>query len=303
MVVVPTYGQPADEGARFAGPTRRTVCAVTIEIIVFADNDDDTGMFGTPADLQSRLKWEAGKVHSSLRTGGEVLVVIGGTTLLVGGGVAWTGGGAGVAVGGAAIATVGGLAAWLGSLLESVWRDPPQQDFARPSVLSPMPVRLDPATAAAEPELSALVGSLGRASGLAEGLRDAMERQQGAAAAGDADWARRHGLAVEALTSALGARLLTASSLMEELSDDPALDLRASHQQMVDALTALTTEPSRSQALGALTGAGFTQTDWLVDHLGTLQPARLPARASVHQALGRMAMTTRRTGMQLLERG
>ena len=68
-----------------AGPTRRTVCAVTIEIIVFADNDDDTGMFGAPADLTSRLKWEAGKIHSSLRTGGEVLVVIGGTTLLVGG--------------------------------------------------------------------------------------------------------------------------------------------------------------------------------------------------------------------------
>jgi hypothetical protein len=276
---------------------------VTIEIIVFADNEDDTGMFGTPADLQSRLKWEAGKVHSSLRTGGEVLVVIGGTTLLVGGGVAWTGGGAGVAVGGAAIATVGGLAMWLGSLLESVWRDPPQADYARPPVVSSMPVRLDAATAAAEPELSALVGSLGRATGLAEGLRDAMERQQGATAAGDDGWARRHGLAVEALTSALGARLITASSLMEELSDDSALDLRASHRQMVDALAHLTTEPSRADALRAMDAAGFTQTDWLVEHLSALQPARLPARASVHQALGRMAMTTRRTGTQLLERG
>ena len=59
---------------------------MTIEIIVWADNDDDTGMFGTPEDLQSRLKWEAGKIHSSLRTGGEVLVGLGGATFLVGGG-------------------------------------------------------------------------------------------------------------------------------------------------------------------------------------------------------------------------
>jgi len=33
------------------------------------------------------------------------------------------------------------------------------------------------------------------------------------------------------------------------------------------------------------------------------QPARLPARGSIDQALSRMAMTTKRTGMQLLERG
>lgn len=274
-----------------------------IEIVVFADNSDDTGMFGTPADLQSRIKWEAGKVHSSLRTGGEVLVVIGGTTLLVGGGVAWTGGGAGVAVGGAAIATVGGLAMWLGSMLESVWRDPPQGDFARPTVLSPMPVRLPPATVEAEPELSALVGCLGRAAGLAEGLRDALERQQGAAAAGDEGWVRRHALAAESLTSALGARLITASSLMDELSDEPAVGLRASHQQMVDALGALTTDPTRTQAMDDLSRAGFTRSNWLDEHLQALQPARVPARASVHQALSRMAMTTRRTGSQLLERG
>ncbi len=276
---------------------------MTIEIIVWEDNDDDTGMFGTPADLQSRLKWEAGKIHSSLRTGGEVLVVIGGTTLLVGGGVAWTGGGAGVAVGGAAIATVGGLAMWLGSILESVWRDPPQHDFARPAVITPMPVRLDAATAAAEPELSALVGTLGRAAGLAQGVLDAMERGQGAAADGDSSWVRRHALAAESLTSALGARLITASSLMEELSDDPALGLRASHQQMVDALRALTSEPTRARAMGDLEAAGFTETGWLTSHLDSLQPARVPARASTHQALSRMAMTTKRTGMQLLERG
>lgn len=276
---------------------------MTIEIIVWGDNDDDTGMFGTPEDLTSRLKWEAGKVHSSLRSGGEVLVVIGGATFLVGGAVAWSGGGAGVAVGGAAIATVGGLAMWLGSILESVWRDPPQADFARPVLLSPMPTRVDEATAAAEPELAALVGTLGRAAGLGQALLDATERGQGAAAAGDADWVRRHALAVESLTSALGARMLTASSLMEELSDDPALGLRASHQEMVDGLAALTSEPGRSETIPDLAAAGFTQTDWLVEHLTGLQPARLPARASAHQALSRMAMTTRRTGTQLLERG
>lgn len=276
---------------------------VTVEIIVIADNSDDTGMFGTPADLHSRVKWEAGKVHSSLRTGGEVLVVIGGTTLLAGGGVAWTGGGAGVAVGGAAIATVGGLAMWLGSLLEAVWRDPPRDDFDRATVVSPMPVRLDEATAATQPELAALVGCLGRAAALTEGLLGALERQQGAQAAGDEEWVRRHALAAESLTSALGARLITASSLMDELSDEPALGLRASHQQMVDALGALTTEPTRSDALGLLATAGFTRSDWLGRHMDDLQPARLPARASIHQALGRMAMTTRRTGTQLLERG
>lgn len=276
---------------------------MTIEIIVWEDNDDDTGMFGTAEDLKSRLKWEAGKTHSSLRTGGEVLVVIGGTTLLVGGGVAWTGGGAGVAVGGAAIATVGGLAAWLGSILESVWRDPARDDFSRPTVVSPMPVRLDAATAAAEPELSALVGTLGRAAGLAQGVLDAMEREQGASMANDLEWVRRHAMAVESLTSALGARLLTASSLMEELAADPAFGLRASHQQMVDALRALTTDPTREQAMGDLAAAGFTETDWLSAHLDELQPARLPARASINQALSRMAMTTKRTGMQLLERG
>lgn len=276
---------------------------MAIEIIVFSDNDDDTGMFGTADDLKSRLKWEAGKTHSSLRTGGEVLVVIGGTTLLAGGGVAWTGGGAGVAVGGSAIATVGGLATWLGSILESVWRDSAQDDFAMPAVVSPMPVRLDAATAAAEPELSALVGTLGRAAGLAQGVLDAMERGQGASTAGDLQWVRRHAMAVESLTSALGARLLTASSLMEELADDPALSLRASHQQMVDALHALTTDPTRAQAMGDLAAAGFTQTEWLAAHLDELQPARLPARTSINQALSRMAMTTKRTGMQLLERG
>ena len=249
---------------------------MSIEIIVWEDNDDDTGMFGTAEDLSSRVKWEAGKIHSSLRTGGEVLVVIGGSTLIVGGGVAWTGGGAGVAVGGAAIATVGGLAAWLGSILESVWRDPPQDDFARPTAISPMPVRLDAETATAQPELSALVGTLGRASGLAQGMLDAMEREQGAAMAGDLQWVRRHAVAVESLTSALGARLLTASSLMEELADDPALGLRASHQQMVDALRLLTTDPSRAQAMGDLAAAGFTETPWLAAHLDELQPARLP---------------------------
>jgi len=274
-----------------------------IEIIVWGDNGDDTGMFGTPEDLQSRIKWEAGKIHSSLRTGGEVLVVIGGSTFVVGGAVAWSGGGAGVAVGGAAIAGVGGLAMWLGSLLEQVWHDPPQPDFARPTRISPMPVRLDATTAEANRELSALVGSLGRAAGLAQGLLDATERQQGAVAAGDAEWARRHGLAVESLTSALGARLLTASSLMEELSDDAALDVRASHQEMVDGLAALTSEPTRAQTIPDLTAAGFTQADWLVEVLQQLQPARLPARASTQQALGRMAMTTHRTGMRLLERG
>jgi hypothetical protein len=276
---------------------------MSIEIIVWDDNDDDTGMFGTAEDLKSRVKWEAGKIHSSLRTGGEVLVVIGGTTLTVGGGVAWTGGGAGVAVGGAAVATVGGLATWLGSILESIWRDPPQDDFARPAIISPMPVRLDAETAAAEPELSALVGTLGRAAGLAQGVLDAMEREQGASMAGDLQWVRRHAVAVESLTSALGARLLTASSLMQELSDDPALGLRASHQQMVDALRMLTSEPTRSQAMGDLTAAGFTKSEWLAAHLDELQPARLPARASINQALSRMAMTTKRTGMQLLERG
>jgi hypothetical protein len=276
---------------------------VTVEIIVFADNGDDTGMFGAPADLTSRLKWEAGKIHSSLRTGGEVLVVIGGTTLLVGGGAAWTGGGAGVAVTGASVATVGGLAMWLGSLLESVWKDPAQADFARPAVIEPMPVHLDEATAQAEPELSALVGTLGRACGLAQGLLDAMERHQGAHEAGDETWARRHALAAEQLVSALGARLLTASSLMEELSADPALGLRASHQQMVDSLRLVTQEPHRSQMAGDLQAAGFTQTDWLMAHLDELQPARVPARASTHQALSRMAMTANRTGMQLLERG
>jgi hypothetical protein len=107
----------------------------------------------------------------------------------------------------------------------------------------------------------------------------------------------------QSLTSALGARLITASSLMDELADDPALGLRASHQQMVVALGALTTEPTRGQALGHLTAAGFTRADWLGQHMDDLQPARLPARASIHQALGRMAMTTRRTGTQLLERG
>ena len=280
-----------------------TVVLVTVEIIVIADNSDDTGMFGTPADLQSRVKWEAGKVHSSLRTGGEVLVVIGGTTLLVGGGVAWTGGGAGVAVGGAAIATVGGLAMWLGSLLEAVWRDPPRGDYDRATVVSPMPVRLDEATTAAQPELAALVGCLGRAAALTEGLLASLERQQGAESAGDQDWVRRHAYAAESLTSALGARLITASSLMDELSDDPALGLRASHQQMVDALGALTTEPTRSEALGHLASAGFSRSDWLGGHMDDLQPARLPARASIHQALGRMAMTTRRPGTQLLERG
>jgi hypothetical protein len=274
-----------------------------VEVIVWRDNGDDTGMFGSPEDLQSRIKWEAGKIHSSLRTGGEVLVVIGGSTFVVGGAVAWSGGGAGLAVGGAAIAGVGALAMWLGSLLERVWRDPAQSDFAAPTHISPMPARLDPVTAAANPELSALVGSLGRACGLAQALLEAMERQHGAAEAGDDDWARRHGLAVESLTSALGARLLTASSLMEELSDDAALDLRASHQQMVDGLAALTTEPTREQTVPDLAAAGFTQTEWLVEVLGQLQPARLPARASTHQALGRMAMTTHRTGMQLLERG
>ena len=131
----------------------------------------------------------------------------------------------------------------------------------------------------------------------------AATRRQGAAAAGDTDWARRHAIAVESLTSALGARLLTASSLMEELSQDPSMDLRANHQQMVDGLTALTTEPGRAQTIPDLTSAGFTETQWLLDHLLRLQPARLPARASTHQALSRMAMTTRRTGMQLLERG
>lgn len=276
---------------------------VTVEIIVFADNDDDTGMFGTPADLQSRVKWEAGKIHSSLRTGGEVLVVIGGTTLLVGGGVAWSGGGAGVAVGGAAIATVGGLVMWLGSLLESVWRDPAQHDYARPPTVAPMPTRLDALTAAGEPELAALVGTLGRAAGLAQGLLDALERQQGAAQAHDETWVRRHSLAVESLTSALGARLLTASALMEELSADPALGLRGSHQQMVDALRMVTSEPTRSSVRADLESAGFTRADWLLAHLDELQPARVPASASTHQALSRIAMTTRRTGMQLLERG
>jgi len=276
---------------------------VAVEIIVWVDNEDDTGTFGTPDDLQSRLKWEAGKVHSSLRTGGEVLVVIGGTTVLAGGGVAWTGGGAGVAVGGSAIATVGGLSMWLGSLLEGIWRAPAQDDFAQATVVSAMPVRLDPATAEAEPELSALVGSLGRAAGLAQALLGALSRAQGAAAAGDDVWLRRHSLAMESLTSALGARLLTASSLMDELSDDPATGLRASHQQMVEALGSLTTGESSQRAMSALADCGFTETPWMLDHLLALQPARLPAQASTHQALSRMAMTTRRTGMQLLERG
>ncbi|MGB9375367.1 MAG: hypothetical protein WCA82_14550 [Jiangellales bacterium] len=276
---------------------------MAVEIIVWVDNEDDTGTFGTSDDLQSRLKWEAGKIHSSLRTGGEVLVVIGGATVLAGGGVAWTGGGAGVAVGGSAIATVGGLSMWLGSLLESVWRAPAQDDFAQAPVVSPMPVRLDPATAEAEPELSALVGSLGRAAGLAQALLDSLERGQGAAAAGDDVWVRRHSLAMESLTSALGARLLTASSLMDELAADPATGLRASHQQMVEALGALTTGERSQRAMGALAECGFTETSWLLDHLLALQPARLPAQASTHQALSRMAMTARRTGMQLLERG
>ena len=90
---------------------------------------------------------------------------------------------------------------------------------------------------------------------------------------------------------------------MEELTDDPALALRASHQQRVDALRAPTSEPTRARAMGDLEAAGFTETGWLTSHLDSLQPARVPARASTHQALSRMAMTTKRTGMQLLERG
>lgn len=43
--------------------------------------------------------------------------------------------------------------------------------IAGPTHISPMPARLDPVTAAANPELSALVGSLSRACGLAQALK------------------------------------------------------------------------------------------------------------------------------------
>ncbi len=100
----------------------------------------------------------------------------------------------------------------------AIWRDPPDADFARlPAVVAPAP-ELFPAGGPAADAITDLLGPMANEVALTDAYLHAIERYQGAQAAGDAEWA---------LVQARAARDLSATLAEQMGSSTPLNELRA----------------------------------------------------------------------------
>jgi alpha-tubulin suppressor-like RCC1 family protein len=114
----------------------------------------------------------------------------------------------------------------------AIWKDPPDADFAQLPTLD-RPVYEEPALGG-QPLYDAVIGlvpDLADEAALTEALLHAIERYQGAQAAGDGDWALVQARAVRDLAGTLADRL-TASTAVTDLRDavaDRAEEITANH--------------------------------------------------------------------------
>jgi len=107
----------------------------------------------------------------------------------------------------------------------AIWQDPADPDFDQHTAVVAEDVRVPAAAGAPVPDaLSGLVAPLAQEGALADALLHALERYQGAQAAGDEEWALVQARAVRDLSSTLADHLRTSSSV-QDLRDAIAGDL------------------------------------------------------------------------------
>ncbi|MDD1709727.1 MAG: hypothetical protein LUQ37_02320, partial [Methanoregulaceae archaeon] len=152
----------------------------------------------------------------------------------------------------------------------AIWHDPPDPAFATPTTLAPVELLEPPATGGAVADaLGATLAPMANESALSEALLHALERYQGAEAAGDAGWALVQARAVRDLST----------ELRTQLTSSPEL------QQFRDAMAATIDQVVASAQQGAALAnrvrtIGFTPDErrTLLNHgLGTADIAALEA--------------------------
>jgi hypothetical protein len=213
------------------------------EIIVIGKTGSTTGSIN---DTVLQSKFEAGRLADKLMAGGAVLVIIGGAVIMVGGNPVGIG-----------IAAAGGFAWFVAGWLYAYSNDPPQPNFARPVIATPLNVQLPPATANPYPDLARAVRCSNTLAPVVRGMLDAVERLKGADAAGNASWRSGHKDGHDFLGACLVTRMNQLARAYVDASKVPALNLSYTAASLQAKARKLTIPPYKGQFSQAMAGVGF----------------------------------------------
>ena len=144
----------------------------------------------------------------------------------------------------------------------AIWQDPPDDDFTTHPRIVPEDVKVPASTGQPTADaMAALTAPLAQEGALAEELLHALERYQGAQAAGDEEWALVQARAVRDLSAALGDHLAS-STAVEDLRDVLAADIdgvEARADQGADVINRIRDEGLAASERRALRNAGYTE--------------------------------------------
>jgi hypothetical protein len=213
------------------------------EIIVIGTTGSTTGSINNTV-LQS--KFEAGRLADKLLAGGAILVVIGGIVILLENPV------------GIGIVAAGGFAGFVAGWLYAYSNDPPQPNFARPVIATPLNVQLPPATANPYPDLARAVRCSNTLVPVVRGMLDAVERLKGADAAGNALWRSGHKDGHDFLAACLVTRLNQLARAYTDIAKIPAVNRNYTAATLQAQAAKLVVPANLAKFNQALTGCGFS---------------------------------------------
>lgn len=244
-------------------------------------------------DPKQQMKRLAADAAWTLKAGGVITVVVGGVMMTVGGYTAWTGGGAGLFVAGASVTLVGAGAAFVGWMLDDIVADPPQPGYSKgvnhiDAGVDLTAFGVDPNA----PEMKAMI-HLNHLSVLAVNILDAIERLQGAEAAGDMPWVNAWGRTIKTLEGMFLSRQRGLANALSDMAASTAAMGNIPGKKLAEGLDMLQSTAGRKNLQTAFKDASVPQAmaDRVEKHLGSLRAADLPQSADLGQTLQQMADT------------
>lgn len=262
-----------------------------ITITVFPDSrgGGTTGIW----DPKQQAKRLAADLAWILKAGGTITVVVGGAMMVVGGYTAWTGGGAGLFAVGASVTLVGAGAAFVGFMLDEVAADPPQPGYNLG--VNHIDAGIDLTAFGVNPmapEMRAM-DHLNHLSVLAVNILDAIERLQGAEAAGDTRWVNAWGQTIKTLEGMFLSRQRGLANALSDMAASSAAMGNIPGKKLAEGLAMLQSTAGRQNLDKAFKEASVPEAiaDRVLKHLGGMTASDLPESVNLGQTLKLMADT------------